>query len=362
MDVRGKGGSNHEVSPTKLPYLPRELITEIFLRSHARSLGRFRCLSKPFLALLSDPNFARKHVDHNTVRFGHRRLILSSTNNLNLYDLLSDRNAVRWGHRRPCNNLLAVDFDSIRDDCGGNRDLTAVVLDNLLKEDEYDLKLDSGVISRTSSVYISVSSNGLVFVHMASNASDVFLYNPTTGESKRIPDVPEYLRSSSSVTWSWFSYGFGFDPLTNDYKVVRFNVDNDNYVYSLKKDSWRRICNIPCRRVYSRTSVELNGSIHWISLISGGESQKVVMAFDLNTEKLRLMPLPDLTEECDHIYGGYTVGTLKGRLCVVRWCLEMHDVIWVMNEYGVGSSWSKIRIGVSYCQVMIPLCVFHQER
>ncbi|XP_010451556.1 PREDICTED: F-box/kelch-repeat protein At3g06240-like [Camelina sativa] len=191
---------------------------------------------------------------------------------------------------------------------------------------------------------------------MASNTSDVFLYNPTTGESKRIPDVPEYLRSSSSVTWSWFSYGFGFDPLTNDYKVVKFNVDNDNYVYSLKKDSWRRICNIPCRRVYSRTSVELNGAIHWISLISGGESPKVVTAFDLNTEKLRHMPLPDLTEECDHIYGGYTVGTVKGRLCVVSWCFEMHDVIWVMNEYGVGSSWSKIRIGVSYCQVMIPLC------
>ncbi|XP_010451545.1 PREDICTED: F-box/kelch-repeat protein At3g06240-like [Camelina sativa] len=281
MDVRGKGGSNHEASPTKLPYLPGELITEIFLRSHARSLGRFRCLSKPFHSLLSDPNFAKKHVDHNTVRFGHRRLILSSNSSLNLYGLLSDpkftimhldHNAVRSRHRRPCNNLFAVDFDSIRDGCGGIRDLTAVVLDDPLKEDEYDLKLDSGVIYRTSSVYISGSSNGLVLVRMASNANGVFLCNPTTGESKRLPDVPEYLRSSSSETW--FSYGFGFDSLTNDYKVVNcIDHGNDYYVYSLKKDSWRRrICNIPYTGVSLTSSVELNGAIHWISLISGEEN------------------------------------------------------------------------------------------
>lgn len=40
---------------------------------------------------------------------------------------------------------------------------------------------------------------------------------------------------------------------------------------------------------------------------------------------------------------------------MVHYCKKMHDVIWVMNEYGLKSSWSKIRISVSY-KSMKPLC------
>ncbi|KAG7547707.1 F-box domain [Arabidopsis suecica] len=341
---RGRVGSNHEASPTKLPYLPQEVITEILLRSHARSLGRFRCVSKPFHSLLSDPKFAKKHLDHNAVRLGHRRLILSS------------------------NNLFAVDLDSIRDGCEGLKDLTSVELDYPLKEDvdflsevykKAQLKLNpdgtySLGIYKKRWVCFFGSSNGLVCMANILSLNDVFLYNPTTGECKRVPDLPESLRSKSNKTS--FSYGFGFDSQTNDYKVVKFIDGNDNYVYSLKTDSWRRICNMPYKDVCFTTSVELNGAIHWISILSGGvTTQQVVTAFDLTTEKFRVMSLPDLAEECKHIFQRSKVGILKGRLCVVYLCMKMHDVIWVMNEYGRESSWSKIRISVSYKR-MIPLC------
>lgn len=277
---RGKRVSNHEASQTRLPNLPQELIIEIFLRSHARSLGRFRCVSKPFCSLLFDPKFTKNHVDHNDVRLRHHRLILS------------------------LNNLVAVDL--------------YLICDHPLKQDldfVSELKftsdgVNSPVIFNKCYVHIFGSSNRLVCIYDAMN--DVFLYNPTTLESKRLPDLPQSLRSRHLLK-TWFNYGFGFDSLTNDYKVVKFVYgDDDSYVYSLKTGLWRRISNVPYKNVYFTTFVELNGAIHWISILSGEEAPNVVMAFDLKTEKFRVMSLPDLAEECDHIFRISTVGTLKG--------------------------------------------------
>ncbi|XP_010436617.1 PREDICTED: F-box/kelch-repeat protein At3g06240-like [Camelina sativa] len=213
---------------------------------------------------MSDPTFAKKHVDHNTVRFGHHRLIISSYN-----------------------NLYAVNFDSIRDGCGGIRDLTAVELDYPLKEDK------------------------------------VFL-----------PKLkPNHLRIQETIE--------------RVVKLFDCSKNVDNYVYSLKTDSWRRICNMPYKEVRFTSSVELNGAIHWIPVLGGVETQNEVTAFDLNTKKLRVMSIPDLGEGCEHNYGRCIVSTLTGRLSVVHWCFKIHDVIWVMNDYGVESSWTKIRISVS---------------
>ncbi|XP_010451546.1 PREDICTED: F-box/kelch-repeat protein At3g06240-like [Camelina sativa] len=330
----GEEGSNDKALPMKFPYLPQDMITEILLRLDARSLGRFRCVSKPFCSLLSDPTFAKKHVDHNTVRFGHRRLIISSYN-----------------------NLYAVNCDSIRDGRGGIRDLTAVELDYPLKEDELFLsKLKPKVVYNFKS-----NRNFRNTYYTTYTRRPVHIFGSSNGklESKKLPYVVGQSRRST-VSKSGFSYGFGFDSLTNDYKVVKLfdcSENVDNYVYSLKTDSWRRICNMPYKEVPFTSSVELNGSIHWIPVLGGEETQNEVTAFDLNTEKLRVISIPDLGEGCEHNYGRCIVSTLKGRLCVVHWCFKIHDVIWVMNEYGVESSWTKIRINVSFESMKPqPLC------
>ncbi|CAA7057909.1 unnamed protein product [Microthlaspi erraticum] len=307
-------GSNHEASPAKFPYLPQELITEILLRSHARSLGRFRCVSKPFLSLLSDPKFARNHLQNDAARSGQRILLLSKNYNL----------------------FAVEDFNSIGDGSEGTRVLTGV-------------KLDYQEI-RNNWVEIVGSSNGLVCICL--DGKTLLLYNPTTREPKRVPDLPESLRFKTDKTW--FSHGFGFDTVTNDYKVLKFVEGNNNFVYSLRTDSWRRIRNMPYKNVHFNYTVELNGAVNWINILLGG-FQEQVMAFDLQTEEFRVMSLPDLTEECDPLYESSALSTLKGRLCVTRSCFMKHDVMWVMSEYGDERSWSKIRISVSY-RFMIPVC------
>ncbi|EOA32170.1 hypothetical protein CARUB_v10015426mg [Capsella rubella] len=357
----GEEETNDKASPESL-VLPPEIIAEILLRLPAKSIGRFRCVSKLFCSLSSDPRFAKSHLDlilrNETVRSIHRKLIVSS------------------------HNLYSLDFDSIGFEV--TRDLAAVELIYPLKDDPsifsemirsyvrehlYDggsevdeddrrVMLTLNAKShRRNWVEIVGSSNGLVCISPGEGA--VFLYNPTTGDSKRLPETlrPKSVEHGRD---NFQSYGFGFDDLTDDYKVVKLVASSDDFldasVYSLKADSWRRICNLNYEHNdgFYTSGVHFNGAIHWV-FTEGSHDQRVVVAFDLQTEEFREIPLPDEAEDCPHRFKNFVVGSLNGCLCVINSCYEVHDDIWVMNEYGVAKSWSRIRISLLY-RSMKPLC------
>ncbi|KAF8093289.1 hypothetical protein N665_0385s0036 [Sinapis alba] len=256
------------------------------------------------------------------------------------------------------------DFDGIG--CEGIRDLVAKELNYPLKEDPskfdemikchvgenlYDdmLKLNPEPYRRNW-VEIIGSSHGLVCISPCEGS--VFLYNPTTGESKRLPE--------KKITGGeeFQTLGFGFDDLTDDYKVVKLVADGDQVlnasVYSLKADTWRWIRDLSYEHKDCFSSgVTLNGAVHWV--LTNHNNQRVVLAFDVKTEEFREMLLPGEAEDCAHSYRNFLVGVLNGSLCVVSSCFEVHDDIWVMNEYGVASSWTRIRISLLY-RSMRPLC------
>lgn len=58
----------------------------------------------------------------------------------------------------------------------------------------------------------------------------VLLYNPTTRESKLLP--AESTETVKRYREKFISYGFGFDHLTNDYKVVKLVADSNNLLYA----------------------------------------------------------------------------------------------------------------------------------
>ncbi|KFK24289.1 hypothetical protein AALP_AAs62367U000700 [Arabis alpina] len=249
---------------------------------------------------------------------------------------------------------------------GRFRDLTAVELDHPFKEDGdffSDLgKFRSGneMLSswKRNQVKIVGSSNGLVCIYQKKGGA--FLYIPITGDSKKLPDLdlPEVV---DEVRVDFEILGFGFDVITHDYKVVKFVIRKDGEVYanvySLKTDSWKRIRDMRYRHVQYSSSVVLNGAIHWIvKLEEEGENKRVVAAFDLKTQEFRDILLPDEAEECNHFTMKLDVSSLKGCLCVFYSCFDMHNDIWVMNKYGLQSSWCKIRIMIPYTFMMKPLC------
>ncbi|VVA96672.1 unnamed protein product [Arabis nemorensis] len=327
----GEVKTNDEASP-EFSDFPPEIITEILLRLPAKSIGRFRCVSKQFCSLSSDLRFVKRHTERNA---GNRKLLVSSR------------------------NLYTVELDSIGE---GIRVLAAVELNYPLKDEpgylaekirnyarergglELNLNLQ---LLRRNRVEIIGSSNGLVCIYPEKGGA--FLFNPTTGESKKVPE---------SLSYKGEPYGFGFDTLSDDYKVVKFVATSDNKgyhnadVYSLQRDSWRRIDGLRYKPVYSTLGVRLNGAIHWVVKLEKGQSQKrvVVAAFDLKTEKFRDIQLPD--DAGDYKY--LQVANLKGHLCLVFCDLGKQVVIWVMNEYGVERSWSKIQLDMFYSS-MTPL-------
>ncbi|CAG7882127.1 unnamed protein product [Brassica rapa] len=81
-------------------------------------------------------------------------------------------------------------------------------------------------------------------------------------------------------------------------------------------------------------------------------NKRVVLAFDVKTEEFREMPLPG---EAEDVSRNFIAGDLNGRLCVINSCDEEHDDIWVMNEYGVASSWTRIRFRFLF-RCMRPMC------
>ncbi|KFK38088.1 hypothetical protein AALP_AA3G068000 [Arabis alpina] len=177
-------------------------------------------------------------------------------------------------------NLYTVELDSISEE---TRDLVAVELNYPLKDEPsyfvetmrryaHDEANVNWELFRKNRVDIIGSSNGLVCIYPERGGA--FLFNPTTGESKKVPE---------SVTFHEQPYGFGYDTLTEDYKVVKFVVAGDykGYhnadVYSLKRDSLRRVQGLPYQRVGTTSGVLLNGAIHWVVKLENGQSQKRVV-------------------------------------------------------------------------------------
>ncbi|CAA7015956.1 unnamed protein product [Microthlaspi erraticum] len=370
-DDNGEAETKHESSPESFVF-PPEIIMEILLRLPARTIGRFRCVSKLFRSLSTDPGFAKSHLDlilrNGSLRLPHRKLIVSS------------------------HNLYALKLDSIGDGRGRIRDLAPVELNYPLKDDPsiFDEMIRSYVREhlhgggsdtvvdeddrrvmlklnaksyRRNWVEIIGSSNGLLCISPGGSA--IFFYNPTTGESKRLPETAR--PKSKEYGEQFQTYGFGFDDLTCDYKVVKLIADNDDVinasVYSLKSDTWRRIGDLRYEHNDGfHSGVNFNGAIHWVfTLKEGDQSQRLVLAFDLETEAFREMPLPDEAEDCPHRFKNFVVGNLNGRLCVTNSCYEVHDDVWVMNEYGEASSWSRIRISLLY-RSLKPLCSLAKNR
>lgn len=82
------------------------------------------------------------------------------------------------------------------------------------------------------------SCNALVCLWQ-SGEDDIFLWKPTTGEIKKLPKAINLMKPSNFIR-SW-EIGFGYDHVTDDYKVTR-TVDSHLVgilvsVYSLKNNS-----------------------------------------------------------------------------------------------------------------------------
>ncbi|KAK1377215.1 putative F-box and associated interaction domains-containing protein [Heracleum sosnowskyi] len=292
-----------------------ELINIIFTRLPVQSLLRFRCVSKSFRALIDSPNFIKSHLNQSLVSNSYQTIVTLNNNNNN--------------------EIHSTNFDS----------------------------LDQPILLTQPATLVLGSCNGLLCL-LYNN--DVFLYNPSTREKKKLPHV-ETRAHPSHVGFRGecdkVVYGMGYDCVNDNYKVVRImdcdhELDSEFMVYSLISNSWRRIKDFPYFIEFGtlgKQNVNVNGALHWpVTMKSQIEDflrlnedflrpfnfDSKIVSFNLATEEFGLIALPTSRDENFPI----KVVELGGRLSVH--CNERMNYIdiWVMGCYGVKESWSKLYI------------------
>ncbi|XP_059661227.1 F-box protein At3g07870-like isoform X2 [Cornus florida] len=293
--------------------LPQELLTDICTRLPIKIIVRTTCVCKSFHALIKNPNFTA-HINQTVADDKTRSLLL-------MYH--SD-------HDFKEGFLIRCD-DETFDEC--------MRLDNSYKI--WPLHDDHIIVG---------SCNGLICLYddFSSYSGVHILWNPAIRKSFILPLPP------SGFSTQVFVLGFGFNSWTNDFKVVRivytFTVPPQVEVYELSTGLWRvssAVVPLNGNEISGCSShVFVKGACHWVAFEKGREQNRhLIISFDMGSEVFReMMPPasvangPDLNMSISLFgellslfhYDGASSGESK-RCC-----------IWVMKEYGVMESWTKL--------------------
>ncbi|XP_071715510.1 F-box protein At3g07870-like [Rutidosis leptorrhynchoides] len=192
------------------------------------------------------------------------------------------------------------------------------------------------------------SCNGLLCLSDSLYGEPVYLFNPFTRNHLELPK-PRQFQDQEVV------FGFGFNPVTNEYKVVRIVYYRTprrlirNYrgyptsevqVLTIGQPNsdnvWRCLGKVPYQLDrQAKEAVVVNGRLHWVSRLGGRRLPgRTIVSFDLEDEKFKLVTKPVNRSN-------YHLAVIDGCLAVAVSCGYGKLEIWVMKEYDVKDSWTK---------------------
>ncbi|AES69872.1 F-box/kelch-repeat protein At3g23880 [Medicago truncatula] len=271
------------------PILPLDLIIEILCRLPVKLLLQLRCVSKLWNSFITDRKFANKHLRMSTT---HR--IQGVTYSLFSY-----------------NSMLT----SYQLNCLFTRRVTT----NVTK-----LKYRFNNCNKPN---IVGSCNG--FLCVAFSNYSIVLWNPSINKFKELP----LIQKSQGITNLTFS--FGYDSLTDNYKVIVVLQYTDVKVHTLGTHFWKTIQEFPFGVMpVEKSGKFVSGRINWLASTDLRlQSPRFIVSFDLRKESYEKVLPPDGVDVCNL------------SLSVLRDCLSIfagHHDIWVMKEYGIQESWTKL--------------------
>ncbi|KAM7487336.1 hypothetical protein LguiB_024820 [Lonicera macranthoides] len=285
--------------------LPGDIMIDILSRLSVKSLMKFKCVSKSWYALVTNPNFVIIHLNQSNLNHSHsllflrrRELILStrvyfvSYNTYHAYANLDIPYAGAFETIGCFNGVLCLN-----------------TVDHKLFDTHY------------------------------------FLFNPATREFKPIQGYTTTMHKSKRS--KFISIGFGYDPMSNDYKMVRIErvhlVTGQLYyiceVYTLSTNSWRMIDAGINGTIMDESSLAfVNSYLHW----KGNKNNiELLITFDVVNEVFGYIALPDVPPKPSQICCALRVW--KDQLALVYHYYDGDDIrfeMWVMEEYGVNESWN----------------------
>ncbi|KAL8549318.1 hypothetical protein ACS0TY_008241 [Phlomoides rotata] len=297
-------------SDGEIPNLPPEIILEILKRLPVKLLLRFRCVSKSWLYLISSSEFIKTHLDYSTnnPNFTNHRIVHTISN--------------------PRFNLKHSSVHSL-----------------LFEDAPVASDIDYPDKNPHKSVWVVGSCNGVVCI--AIDEKDIFLWNPTMRTSKKLPPVDVDMKVGFYYMW-----GFGYNECDDDYKVVGiFCVFGESGVhestvmmYSLKSDSWKRIEDFKIGIPLNDLGKYASGKLHFVA------TQGITVDFTWNIVSLDLKSEEyGMVEQPNYGVGSHDplLGVLRGCICVLSSYLRICGDVWVLKEYNVKESWTKV-ISIPY--------------
>ncbi|KAH7849342.1 hypothetical protein Vadar_016556 [Vaccinium darrowii] len=306
--------------------IPGDVLMDILSRIPAKSLHRFKSVSKHWYSLILNPYFISLH---------HSRA--------QSYDCIFADRVFNVYTRKSSIHLLS-NQKSIQD-----VDLSFITSPHVIK----DTRLYG-------------SCNGLLCLF---NQSDIVICNPAIREFRVLPQPPYQ-------TWRTTNLGFVFDPINNDYKVFRIAtlfqsdlksydsyddpyeaydakcndteevppVDHKIQIYCMSTNSWKEIFAMvpkdrPCTNI--GPCVSLDGVFYWLAF-DFSTCVLVLHTFRMFEELFERLHFPDAF--CFRLLAYLCI--LKNSLALIQQevdiqtCGALFD-IWVMDEYRVEESWTK---------------------
>ncbi|XP_026420419.1 F-box/kelch-repeat protein At3g06240-like [Papaver somniferum] len=312
-----------------MPYFPEEIIKEIHSRLPPKSLLKFRCVSKLWSVLYNNP----KLIEMMQINFN---IMIVYDDNMYHTDSESLSSLLDGMERIHCPD---PEFEY-----GNNR--SSSLLDGMEQIHCPDPDFEYGY-SITGFVGCC---NGLfcLLIHNRGGI-DYCLWNPSTGDCKRIPSPPDQFDYSLHGYSAIKGYGFGYDSKSDDYKFVCITTDfNCNLsavqIYSLKSDSWKQVkrnLNIPWLlplRTDLQYAVFCNGALHWQT----SSSSKELIALGMTDELIGGISPPENSNFDEDPDDTTRIGMLDGCLSMLYSSTTLGIEVWLMKDYGEKESWTKI--------------------
>ncbi|XP_021753702.1 F-box/kelch-repeat protein At3g23880-like isoform X2 [Chenopodium quinoa] len=309
--------------PSPPPSLSDDVLIEILKRLPLKSLVRFTCICKSWFSILTSPSFMSILAAFNSEKSQKFQLFKRPI------DIHSKINHTMF---------FAYDSDNL------TREFTRVFL----------FKRSHFVVS---------SAHGLLclynFYDKYQNTSPLILWNPSI-KKHRVVDLPPIEVQNTAGGFPKLIFGFGFDSCSCSFKVVRVSYSTRytgtcflSAVYNITDGEWN--CLGSTRVPYFITTIRwrgmcLNGVIHWICNLNvnldtdpNDRVYRMIWTLALGNAEFGEIMLPkELMNMPD--------GSLRV-IMVPRNGKELLGVIhirndifslWVMENYGVKSSWVKL--------------------
>ena len=319
--------------------LPYDVVYDILTLLPVKLLMRLRCVSKSFNSIITNPVFINSHLDR-----GKKPL---SNNN---HGHLQYMPATAEGAFKELSTLVY------------NTDRTFTQISR------FQIPFSNGLVPKVDRIACFCNGIYLLFSH---DDTVLYLWNPSIRKSKKL--LPNIISRNQLLT-----LGFAYHSQKNDYKILRIVCYNGCWpmaeVYTMSTDSWRKVV-VPVDyliRCQSNLSISdcffFNGALH---NVVNSVKHAFILSFDVNDETFCKIMLPQhYLDEFEQSF--VRLSEFKGLLALFVFNIDWDDFdwishIWVMREYGVFESWTKICVSVdkSYGELVIEnnigLISFHPE-